>query len=54
MTTKKDSSLQSDIAKRKYEPDGSFKRPASVFRSFIEKGGNFEPEKGEYVIFWGC
>jgi putative glutathione S-transferase len=48
MTTKKDTSLQSDFAKLKHEPDGSYKRIPSVFRSFIEKGGQFEAERGEY------
>jgi hypothetical protein len=28
--------------------DGSFKRQTSAFRDSIEKGGKFEPEKGEY------
>jgi putative glutathione S-transferase len=27
--------------------DGSFKRQQSSFRDVIEKGGKFEPEKGE-------
>jgi hypothetical protein len=27
--------------------DGSFKRQVSSFRDAIEKGGKFEPEKGE-------
>lgn len=27
--------------------DGSFKRQSSSFRDVIEKGGKFEPEKGE-------
>ena len=27
-------------------PDGSFNRPASSFRDFIQKGGKFESEKG--------
>jgi putative glutathione S-transferase len=47
MSTKKDAILQSDITKFKHEADGSFKRAPSVFRSFIEKGGEFEAEKGE-------
>jgi glutathionyl-hydroquinone reductase len=47
MSSKKDATLQSDIAKMKHEPDGSYKRPASLFRNFIEKGGKFEAEKGE-------
>lgn len=28
--------------------DGSFKRQTSSFRDVIEKGGKFEPEKGEF------
>jgi len=28
--------------------DGSFKRQVSSFRDVIEKGGKFEPEKGEF------
>lgn len=40
----------SDISKGKMEPDGSFKRKASSFRNFIEKGGEFAPEKGELPI----
>jgi hypothetical protein len=51
MSTKKDASLQSDITKFRHEPDGSFRRAPSVFRSFIEKGGQFEAEKGECTKF---
>jgi hypothetical protein len=29
--------------------DGSFKRQTSAFRDSIEKGGKFEPEKGEFM-----
>jgi hypothetical protein len=29
--------------------DGSFKRQTSAFRDSIEKGGKFEPEKGEWT-----
>jgi hypothetical protein len=47
MTTKKDTNLQSDFAKLKHELDGSYKRIPSAFRSFIEKGGQFEAERGE-------
>ena len=42
-----DVSAQSDISKMKVEPDGSFKRAASSFRNFIQKGGQFPPEKGK-------
>jgi hypothetical protein len=36
-----------------HQPDGSFKRAASSFRNFIEKGGKFEAEQGKafHVIF---
>ena len=40
----------SDISKGKMEPDGSFKRKASSFRNFIEKGGEFAPEKGKLPV----
>ena len=44
----KDVSHISDITKRiQTNADGSFIRPASSFRDGIEKGGKFEPEKGE-------
>lgn len=48
MTTKSSSDVShlSDISKMKTEDDGSFKRKASSFRNFVEKGGQFEPEKG--------
>ncbi|KAM5543471.1 hypothetical protein V8D89_002722 [Ganoderma adspersum] len=41
----------SDISKGKTEPDGSFKRKASSFRNFIEKGGEFAPEKDRYHLY---
>ena len=44
----------SDISKGKMEPDGSFKRKASSFRNFIEKGGEFAPEKGEWPNACAC
>ncbi|KAJ8082940.1 S-glutathionyl-(chloro)hydroquinone reductase [Marasmius tenuissimus] len=48
----KDVSNQSDIAKGKYHgEDGSFKRAASSFRDFIEKGGKYEPEKDRYHLY---
>jgi len=31
--------------------DGHFRRPASVFRKFIEAGGEHPPEKGRYHLF---
>jgi len=33
------------------EPDGAFKRQASSFRHVVEKGGQFEPEKGRYHLY---
>jgi glutathionyl-hydroquinone reductase len=48
----RDVSHQSDIAKMKVEEDGSFKRKASVFRSFIEPGSDkFAPEAGRYHLY---
>ncbi|KAI0760543.1 glutathione S-transferase [Fomes fomentarius] len=41
-----------DITKRlQSAADGSFQRPASSFRKSIEKGGEFEPEKGRYHLY---
>ena len=31
------------------EADGSFKRKPSTFRNTIERGGKFEPEKGQIL-----
>ena len=45
----RDVSHLSDISKGKVEADGSFKRKASSFRNFIEKGGEFAPDKGELL-----
>ncbi|KAJ7510782.1 glutathione S-transferase [Mycena galericulata] len=50
MTTR-DTTALSDINKIEPEADGSFKRVASVFRSFIEKGGEFAPEKDRYHLY---
>ena len=35
---------------------GKFERPATLFRSRIERGGNFEPEAGRYHLYvsWAC
>lgn len=51
-----DHTEQSDVSKLKNEPDGSFKRPASTFRNFIEPNGVFAPEKGRYHLYvsYGC
>ena len=46
----RDVSHLSDISKAKPEPDGTFKRKAASFRNFIEKGGKFTPEKGEWPV----
>ena len=46
MSSARDTSDQSDITKMKVEADGSFKRKDMVFRNFIKKGGEFEPEAG--------
>jgi len=51
MATPRDTTDISDPTKFKMEPDGSFKRPASVFRSVIEKGGAFEPEADRYHLY---
>ncbi|KAG6915321.1 hypothetical protein DXG01_012155 [Tephrocybe rancida] len=40
-----------DVTKFKIEEDGSFKRPVTVFRNFIEKGGKFEPEADRYHLY---
>lgn len=42
----RDVSHQSNIAKMRTDGDGSFKRLPSTFRSAVEKGGQFPPEKG--------
>ncbi|KII86175.1 hypothetical protein PLICRDRAFT_43758 [Plicaturopsis crispa FD-325 SS-3] len=49
--TQRDTTLQSDIAKMKTEPDGSFKRADAQFRDFIAKGNKFEPEKERYHLY---
>ncbi|KAH7923082.1 hypothetical protein BV22DRAFT_1036761 [Leucogyrophana mollusca] len=51
MASARDSSHQSDIGKMKTEADGSFKRAASSFRNWIEKGTEFAPEKDRYHLF---
>lgn len=35
---------------------GAFVRPPSKFRNTIEKGGEYEPEKGRYHLYvnYGC
>ncbi|KAG5650597.1 hypothetical protein H0H81_011698 [Sphagnurus paluster] len=39
-----------DVLKFKIEEDGSFKRPETSFRNFVEKGGKFEPEIAVTVV----
>jgi len=51
MSTAKDLSQFSDISKMKVEPDGAFRRQVSSFRNVVEKGGQFEPEKGRYHLY---
>ncbi|CAL1699000.1 unnamed protein product [Somion occarium] len=49
--TAKDVQDLTDISRFKLEPDGSLKRATTTFRSFIEKGGQFAPEKGRYHLY---
>jgi len=51
MSSSRDVTAQTDIAKMKTEADGSFVRKASTFRNVIEKGGKFEPEKDRYHLY---
>jgi glutathionyl-hydroquinone reductase len=36
--------------------EGKFERPATLFRSRVERGGSFEPEAGRYHLYvsWAC
>ncbi|KII87773.1 hypothetical protein PLICRDRAFT_42268 [Plicaturopsis crispa FD-325 SS-3] len=43
--------VQTDPTKRETNPDGSFKANVSTFRNFLEKGGQFEPERGRYHLY---
>jgi glutathionyl-hydroquinone reductase len=47
MSAEHKSEAQKDITKWA-SSDGHFRRQASSFRDVIEKGGKFEPEKGEF------
>lgn len=47
----RDTRSQSDVSKQLIEKDGSFKRPDSVFRNWVEKGGKFAPEAGRYHLY---
>ncbi|KAK2461175.1 hypothetical protein APHAL10511_006702 [Amanita phalloides] len=51
MAHARDVSHLTDIGRLNTSADGSFKRQSSNFRSFIEKGGQFEPEKGRYHLY---
>ncbi|KAL6302668.1 glutathione S-transferase [Sparassis latifolia] len=51
MSSTRDVSHNTDISKMKHEENGSFKRKPSSFRSFIEMGGQFAPEKGRYHLY---
>ena len=33
------------------DADGEFRRAVTVFRNFIEEGGQFPPEKGRYHLY---
>jgi putative glutathione S-transferase len=50
MTTRDASSL-SDVTKVPTDAQGAFKRPPSIFRSFIQAGGQFPPEKDRYHLY---
>jgi len=47
----RDTSHQSDVTKIPVDPDGTFKRPASSFRNFIQAGGKFPPERDRYHLY---
>jgi glutathionyl-hydroquinone reductase len=47
-SNQRDVSHLADISKSKMADDGSFIRKPSTFRDVIEKGGKYEPEKGEF------
>ncbi|KAF7365641.1 Glutathione S-transferase omega-like 2 [Mycena venus] len=47
----RDTTELSDVSKMKSEVDGSFKRVTSTFRSVIEAGGQFTPEKDRYHLY---
>jgi len=48
-STQRDVSHLSDISQSKMADDGSYNRKPSTFRDVIEKGGKYEPEKGEFL-----
>ena len=50
MTTR-DVTHQSDVTKPPTDAQGAFKRPPSTFRSFIQAGGQFPPEKDRYHLY---
>lgn len=47
----RDVSSQSDISKMQRQGDGTFLRKPSTFRNFIEKGGEFAPERDRYHLY---
>ena len=50
--TQRTMTTQLDIGTRvQTDKDGSFVRPASSFRNFIEKGGKFAPERDRYHLY---
>jgi hypothetical protein len=57
MTSTRDVTSQSDFNRIATQPDGSFKRAPSSFRSTIEKGDQFDAEAGKYMFVFrsiGC
>lgn len=49
--SQRDVSNLADISRSKMAHDGSFVRKPSSFRDTIEKGGQYEPEKGRYHLY---
>lgn len=47
----RDVSSQSNIGVMKLENDGSFKRAPSAFRNFVQKEGQFPPERDRYHLY---
>ncbi|KAF9269614.1 glutathione S-transferase Gst3 [Marasmius fiardii PR-910] len=51
MTTRDTSNQTAVTTAALTNPDGTLKRPPSTFRSTIEKGGTYEPEKDRYHLY---